>query len=106
MQGVVSLGHETGAGLFAEVRPRGTTPRVGNHYIGAHGLEARGDTTEAHCQEAQGMMLPLASLSLTPNYDDELWTSPVHGSVSVSPLIGDAYNGYNAGHVPYQGEGK
>ena len=52
------------------------------------------------------MMLPLASLSLTPDYGDELWGLPAHGSVSVSPLIREAYNGYDAGHTPHQGEGE
>jgi hypothetical protein len=35
---------KTGAGLFPEARPRGTTPRVGNRFIVADGQEARGDT--------------------------------------------------------------
>jgi len=52
------------------------------------------------------MMLPLASLSLTPDYGDELWALPAHGSVSVSPLIREAYNGYDVGHMPHQGEGQ
>jgi len=49
-------------------------------------------------------MLPLASLSLTPDYGDELWALPALDSVSVSPLIRDAYNNYEAGHTPRQGE--
>ena len=52
------------------------------------------------------MMLPLASLSLTSDYGDELWALPVHGSVSISPLIREAYNGYDTGHTLYQGEGQ
>jgi hypothetical protein len=50
------------------------------------------------------MMLPLASLSLTPDYGDELWALPALDSVSVSPLIREAYNDYEAGHTPHQGE--
>jgi len=49
-------------------------------------------------------MVPLVSLSLTPDYGDELWALPVHRSVSISPLIRDAYNGYDAWHTAYQGE--
>jgi len=49
-------------------------------------------------------MLPLASLSLTPDYGDELGALPALDSVSVSPLIRDAYNDYEAGHTPRQGE--
>jgi len=47
--------------------------------------EARGDTAAPRSQETQGIRLPLASSSLTPDYGDELWALPVHGSVSVSP---------------------
>jgi len=49
-------------------------------------------------------MLPLTSLSLTPDYGDELWTLPALDSVSVSPLIRDAYNDYEVGHMLHQGE--
>jgi hypothetical protein len=42
--GVESLDRGIGAGLIPEVRPRGTTPRVGNRFIAADGQEARGDT--------------------------------------------------------------
>ena len=49
-------------------------------------------------------MLPLASLSLTPDYGDELWSLPALDSVSVSPLIRDAYNDDEAGHTLHQGE--
>jgi len=49
-------------------------------------------------------MLPLASLSLTPDYGNELWALPALDSVSVSPLIGEAYNNYEAGQTPHQGE--
>ena len=52
------------------------------------------------------MMLPLAFLSLTPDCGDKLWALPAHGSVSISSLIREAYNGYVAGHTPYQGEGQ
>ena len=68
---------------------------------------ARGDTAAPRCQETRGIMLPLASSSLTPDYGDELWALPALDSVSVSPpLIRDAYNDYDAGHVPHQGEGQ
>jgi len=103
-QGVASLDRGIGAGLFPEARPRGTTPRIGNRCIIADGLEARGDTAAPRGRETQGIMLPLASLSLTPDYSDELWALPALGSVSVSPLIRDAYNDYEAGHMPHQGE--
>jgi len=49
-------------------------------------------------------MLPLTSLSLTPDYGDELWALPALDSESVSPPIRDAYNDYEAGHMPHQGE--
>jgi len=49
-------------------------------------------------------MLPLASLSLTPDYGNEICALPALDSVSVSPLIRDAYNDYEAGHTPHQGE--
>jgi len=52
--------------------PRGTTPRVGNRCIIADGSKARGITVAPHCQETQGVMLPLVSSSLTPDYGDEL----------------------------------
>jgi hypothetical protein len=67
--------------------------------IVADSLEARGDTAAPRCQETRGIMLPLASLSLTPDYGDEPWALPAHGSVSVSPPIRGAYNGYDAGHT-------
>jgi len=51
-------------------------------------------------------MLPLPSSSLTPDIGDELWALPSHGSVSVSPLIQEAFNNYDAGHMLYQGEGQ
>jgi len=82
---------------------RGTTPRVGNRCIVADGSKARGDTAAPRGRKTQGIMLPLASLSLTPDYGDELWALPALDSVSVSPLIGDAYNYYEAGHTPHQG---
>ena len=85
MQEVGSLGRGIGAGLFPEAWPRGTTPRVGNRGIVAAGSKARGDTIAPHGRETRGMMLPLASLSLTPDYVDELWALPAHDSVSVSP---------------------
>jgi len=106
MQGVASLGRRIGAGLLREAWDRGRTPRVGNRCIVADSLQARGDTAAPCCQETQGMMLPLASLSLTSDYGDELWALPVHRSVSISPLIREAYNGYDAGHTLYQGEGQ
>jgi hypothetical protein len=84
-QGVASLDRGIGAGLFPEARPRGTTPRVGNRCIVADGSEARGDTAAPRCQETRGIMLPLASSSLTPDYGDELWALPALESVSVSP---------------------
>jgi len=49
-------------------------------------------------------MLPLASLSLTPDYGDELWALPALDIVSVFPLIRDDYNDYEAGHMLHQGE--
>jgi len=70
--------------LFPEARPRGTTPRVGNRCIVADGSEARGDTVAPRGQETHGIMLPLASLLLTPDYGDELWALPAHDSVSAS----------------------
>ena len=92
----------------SRVVSRGTAqrnnPRVGNRCIVADGLEARGDTAAPHGRETRGIMLPLVSLSLTPNYGDELWALPALDSVSVSPLIRDAYNDYEAGHMPHQGE--
>jgi len=52
-------------------------------------------------------MLQIASFSLTPNYDDELWTLPAYDSMSVSPPpIQDAYNYYDAEHRLHQYEGK
>jgi len=72
MQGVASIDHGIGAGLFPKARPRGTTPRVGNRCIVADGLEARGDRAAPCGQETRGIMLPLASLSLTPDYGEEL----------------------------------
>ena len=52
-------------------------------------------------------MLPLASSSLAPDYGDELWALPALDSLSVSPpLIRDAYNDCDAGHMPHQGEGQ
>jgi len=83
--GVASLGLRIGAGLFPKARPRGTTPRVGNRCIVADGSKARGDTVAPLGQETRGMMLPLASLSLTPDYGDELWAWPAHDSVSLCP---------------------
>ena len=84
-EGVASLGRGIGAGLFPEARPRGTTPRVWNRCIVADGSKAQGDTVAPRGQEKGGMMLPLASSSLTPDYGDELWALPAHDSVSVSP---------------------
>jgi len=84
-QGVASLGRGIGAGLLPEARPRGTTPPVGNRGIVADVLRARGDTVAPRGRETRGMMLPLASLSLTPDYGDELWALPAHDSVSISP---------------------
>jgi len=104
-QGVASLGRGIGAGLFPVAQPRGTTPRVGNRCIVADGSKARGDTAAPHGRETLGIMLPLVSLSLTPDYGDELWALPALEGVSVSPLIRDAYNDYDAGHMPHQGEG-
>ena len=75
-QGVASLDRGIGAGLFPEARPRGTIPRVGNRFIVADGREARGDTAAPRGQETRGIMLPLASSSLTPDYGDELWALP------------------------------
>jgi len=49
-------------------------------------------------------MLPLASLSLTPDYGDELWALLALDSVSVCPLIRDAYNDYEAGYMLHQGK--
>jgi len=91
-QGVASLGHGIGAGLFPVAQPRGTTPRVGNRCIVADGSKARGDTAARRGRETRGIMLPLASLSLTPDYGDELGALPALDSVSVSPLIRDSYN--------------
>ena len=65
-QGVASLDRGIGAGLFSEARPRRTTPRVGNRYIVADGSETR------------GIVLPLASPPLTPDYGDGLWALPAH----------------------------
>jgi len=84
-QGVASLDRGIGAGLFPEAWPRGTTPRVGNRCIVADSSKAQGDTVEPRGQETRGMMLPLASSSLTPDYGDELWALPAHDRVSVSP---------------------
>jgi len=103
-QGVASLDRGIGAGLFPEARPRGTAPRVGNRCIVADGLEAQGDTAAPRGRETRGIMLPLASLSLTPEYGDELRALPVLDSLSVSPLIRNAYNDYEAGYTPRQGE--
>jgi len=83
---------------------RGTTPRVGNRCIVVGGLKSRGDTAAPRDRETRGIMLPLASLSLTPDYGNELWALPALDSVSVSQLIRDAYNDYEAGHTPHQGE--
>ena len=66
---------------------RGTTPRVGNRCIIAEGSKAQGDTAAPHGREIRRIMLPLASLSLTPDYGDKLWALPVLDSVSISPLI-------------------
>jgi hypothetical protein len=104
-QGVASLIAEW-RGVVPEARPGGTTPRVGNRCIVADGLEARGDTAAPRGQETRGIMLPLASLSLTPDDGEELWALPALDSGSVSPLIRDAYNDYDAGHTPHQGEGR
>jgi len=81
----VSLDRGIGAGLFPEARPRGTTPRVENRCIVTDGLKARGNKVAPRGQETRGIMLPLASLSLTPDYGGELWALPAHDSVSVSP---------------------
>ena len=104
MQGVVSLVPGIGAELFPEAWSRGTTLRVGNRCIVADGLEARGDTAAPRGRETRGIMLPLTSLSLTPNYGDELWALLALDSASISPLIQDTYNDYDAGHTPYQDE--
>jgi len=85
---------------------RGTTPRVGNHCIVADGSKARGNTVAPRCQETQGIMLPLASSLLTPDYGNELWALPARGSVSTSPLIREAYNDYDAGYTLHQDEGQ
>jgi len=103
-QGVASLDHEIGAGLFPEAQPRGKTPRVRNRCIIADGLEALGDPAASRGRETRGIMLPLASLSLTPDYGDKHWALPALDSVSISPLIRDAYNNYEAGNTPHQGE--
>ena len=84
-QGAASLDRGIGVGLFPEARPRGTTPRVGNRCIVTDGLKARDDTVAPRGQKIRGMMLQLASSSLTPDYGDELWALPGHDSVSVSP---------------------
>jgi len=84
-QGAASLDQGIGAGLFPEEQPRGTTPLVGNHCIVADGSKARGDTVIPRGQETRGIMLPLASLSLTPDYGDELWALPANDSMSVFP---------------------
>jgi len=85
MQGAPSLDRGIGAGLFPVARHRGTTPRVGNRCIVTDGSKARGDTIAPHGQETRGIMLPLTSSSLTPDYGDELGASPVLDSMSVSP---------------------
>jgi len=85
MQGAMSLDRGIGAGLFPEARPRGTTPRVGNRCIVADGSKAQGDTVATPGQKTRGIMLPLASSSLTPYYGDEFWALPVHDSMSISP---------------------
>ena len=64
---------------------RGTAPPVGNHCIFTDGSKARADTIAPRGQETPGVMLPLASSSLTPDYGNELWAWPAHDSVSVSP---------------------
>ena len=87
MQGVASLGHGIGVGLIPEARLRGTTPRVENSCIVADSSKAQGDLAAPHGRETQGIMLPLASLSLTPDYGDELGALPALDSMSVSPLI-------------------
>ena len=85
MQGAASLDRGIGAGLFPKAQPSGTTPRVANRYIVADGWKVRGNTVAPRGQETRGIMLPLASLSFTPDYGDELWALPAHDSVSVSP---------------------
>jgi len=72
MQAATSLDRGIGTGLFPEARPRGKAPRVGNRCIVTDGSKARGDTVAPRGQETRGMMLPLASSSLTPDYGDEL----------------------------------
>jgi len=85
MQGAASLDHGIGAWLFPEARLRGTTPQVGNRCNIADGSKARDDTVAPHGQETRGIMLPVASSSLTPDYGDELWALPAHDSMNVSP---------------------
>jgi len=82
-QGVASQDRGTGVGLFPEAQPRGTTPQVGNRCIVADDLEARGDTAVSRRRETRETMLPLASLSLTSDYGDELWALPALDSVSI-----------------------
>jgi len=84
-QGAASLDHGIEVGLLPEVRPSGTTPRVGNRCIIADGSKARDNTIAPRGQEIREIMLPLASSSLILDYGDELWALPVHDSVSVSP---------------------
>ena len=84
-QGAASLDRGIGVGMFPEARPRGTTPRVGNLCLVTDSSKAQGDTVAPHGQEIRGIMLPLASSSLTPDYGDKLGALPAHDSVSVSP---------------------
>jgi hypothetical protein len=69
--GAESLDRGTGAGLFPEARPRGTTPTSREPlYRRRRPGGLRRYCCTPGCQETQGIMLPLVSSPLAPDYDE------------------------------------